>query len=119
MSWGSPRAAGSLPGVQNQPVTVDRTQPTLPVADAPGAAATGRAPAPARVLGRYDLERRLGAGAFGAVWLARDERLERAVAVKVVPRVDGPAPRAQREALAAARLNHPGIVGLYEAGADE
>jgi hypothetical protein len=70
------------------------------------------------VLDRYDLERRLGAGAYGAVWLGRDVRLERHVAVKVVPRGDGP-PRAEREALAAARLNHPGIVSLYEAGADE
>jgi eukaryotic-like serine/threonine-protein kinase len=70
------------------------------------------------VLDRYDLERRLGAGAYGAVWLGRDARLERHVAVKVVPRGDGP-PRVEREALAAARLNHPGIVSLYEAGADE
>ncbi|HEV7363380.1 MAG TPA: serine/threonine-protein kinase, partial [Solirubrobacteraceae bacterium] len=70
------------------------------------------------MLDRYDLERRLGAGAYGAVWLGRDTRLERHVAVKVVPRGDGQ-PRAEREALAAARLNHPGIVSLYEAGADE
>ena len=70
------------------------------------------------MLDRYELERRLGAGAYGAVWLARDARLERHVAVKVVPRGDGP-PRAEREALAAARLNHPGIVSLYEAGDDE
>ena len=70
------------------------------------------------MLDRYELERRLGAGAYGAVWLARDARLERQVAVKVVPRGDGPL-RAEREALAAARLNHPGIVSLYEAGADE
>ena len=62
------------------------------------------------MLGRYDLERRLGAGAYGAVWLARDERLERHVAVKVIPRGDGAGARAEREALAAARLNHPAIV---------
>ncbi|HEV7461384.1 MAG TPA: serine/threonine-protein kinase [Solirubrobacteraceae bacterium] len=77
-----------------------------------------RAGPAARVLDRYDLERRLGAGAHGAVWLARDLRLERPVAVKVMARGDG-RPRAEREALAAARLNHPGIVSLYEAGADE
>ena len=102
---------------QNHPVTVDRTQPTLPVADG-GPAAHPRARVHTYVLDRYELERRLGAGAFGAVWLARDERLERAVAVKVVPRGDGPAVRTRREAVAAARLNHPGIVGLYEAGSD-
>lgn len=76
-----------------------------------------------RVLDRYRLERRLGAGAFGAVWQAYDETLERRVAVKVVarrePSARDPRGRAQREALAAARLNHPGIVALYEAGEDD
>jgi eukaryotic-like serine/threonine-protein kinase len=97
---------------------VDRTTPTLPAVASPPTAVRPRAGAPARVLDRYTLGRRLGVGAFGAVWLARDERLERDVAVKVVPRGAGPA-RAEREALAAARLNHPGIVSLYEAGSDE
>ncbi|MDQ6750921.1 MAG: serine/threonine protein kinase, partial [Actinomycetota bacterium] len=89
-----------------------RTMPTL------------RTPRPgaARALDRYRLEERLGAGAFGAVWLAYDETLERRVAVKVIPRPEHTQPdprgRAQREALAAARLNHPGIVALYEAGED-
>jgi hypothetical protein len=73
------------------------------------------------VLDRYRLERRLGAGGFGVVWLAFDERLEREVAVKVIQREgDGPVPaRVEREALVAARLNHPGIVGLYELGSDD
>src|SRR4051794_13381987 len=73
------------------------------------------------VLERYRLERRLGAGGFGVVWLAFDEKLEREVAVKVVPREDDePLPqRAAREARVAARLNHPGIVSLYELGADD
>ncbi|HEX8075350.1 MAG TPA: serine/threonine-protein kinase [Thermoleophilaceae bacterium] len=73
------------------------------------------------VLGRYRLERRLGAGGFGVVWLAFDEKLEREVAVKIVER-DGsnePVPvRVAREARVAARLNHPGIVSLYELGED-
>ena len=74
------------------------------------------------VLGRYLLERRLGSGGYGTVWLAWDEKLEREVAVKVIPREpgDSPAPvRAEREARAAARLNHPGIVSLYELGGDD
>jgi eukaryotic-like serine/threonine-protein kinase len=71
------------------------------------------------VLDRYRLERRLGSGGFGAVWQARDEKLERDVAVKVIPRESGGDDRAAREARAVARLNHPGIVALYELGADE
>ena len=70
------------------------------------------------MLGRYRLERRLGTGGFGAVWLARDEKLDREVAVKAVPRSGRHDARAEREALAAARLNHPGIVTLYETGTD-
>ncbi|HLL86911.1 MAG TPA: serine/threonine-protein kinase, partial [Thermoleophilaceae bacterium] len=75
------------------------------------------------VLGRYRLERRLGAGGFGVVWRARDEHLEREVAVKAISRIPeaaaGADDRPFREARAAARLNHPGIVALYEMGADE
>jgi hypothetical protein len=73
----------------------------------------------ALVLDRYRLEQRVGAGGFGVVWRARDERLERPVAVKVMPHRRGMGKRAEREALAAARLNHPAIVTLYEAGSDE
>ncbi|MEA2378092.1 MAG: eukaryotic-like serine/threonine-protein kinase [Thermoleophilaceae bacterium] len=71
------------------------------------------------VLGRYRLERRLGAGGFGVVWLGWDEKLEREVAVKAIPREDGSGERVEREARAAARLNHPGIVAVYELASDE
>ena len=72
------------------------------------------------VLDRYRLLRRLGAGGFGVVWLAHDERLDRVVAVKRIAVHDAAAgTRAQREAKAAARLAHPGIVALYESGRDE
>jgi hypothetical protein len=74
---------------------------------------------PSLVLERYRLQRRLGAGAFGTVWQAHDERLDREVAVKVVVRERVNPGRFEREAKAAARLQHPNIVTLYEAGADD
>ena len=74
---------------------------------------------PRIVLSRYRLEQRLGAGGFGVVWHAWDERLEREVAVKVIPRERGGGERVEREALAAARLNHPAIVGIFELAQDE
>jgi eukaryotic-like serine/threonine-protein kinase len=73
-----------------------------------------------RVLGRYRLARRIGSGGFGVVWLAEDEHLRRAVAVKrIVMHDPAVAARAEREARAAARLSHPGIVALYESGRDD
>jgi serine/threonine protein kinase len=102
-------------------------KPTVSRSDAPTAQQPAQ-PRPERrrapdsapvVLGRYRLHRRLGAGAFGTVWLARDERLDRDVAVKIIPRERVIGGRFEREARAAARLSHPGIVTLYEAGADD
>jgi serine/threonine protein kinase len=71
------------------------------------------------VLERYRLLKRLGTGGFGTVWMARDERLEREVAVKILPRDRVVGGRFEREARAAARLSHPGIVTLYEASVDD
>jgi serine/threonine protein kinase len=71
------------------------------------------------VLARYQLRRRLGAGGMGVVYLAWDEHLEREVAVKRIAVQHDPEGRGEREALAAARLSHPGIVALYESGRDD
>lgn len=73
-------------------------------------------------VGRYRLRGRLGRGAFADVWRAYDEDLEREVALKV-PRglvLDDAQiiERMQREAQAAARLSHPGIVSVFEVGRD-
>ena len=91
-------------------------EPTEPTA-APGPDDGGES---RRVLGRYRLARRIGSGGFGVVWLAEDEHLQRAVAVKRIVMHDAAvAARAEREARAAARLSHPGIVALYESGRDD
>jgi serine/threonine protein kinase len=75
--------------------------------------------APEFVLGRYRLVKRLGSGGFGSVYAGRDERLDRDVAVKVLPRERIVGGRFEREARAAARLSHPAIVTLYEAAVDD
>ena len=101
-----------------------RTQDAVRTADEPTGATTARASGAGgdarRVLDRYRLVRQIGSGGFGVVWLAEDERLERAVAVKrIAMHDDAVAARAEREARAAARLSHPGIVALYESGRDD
>ena len=74
---------------------------------------------PSLALGRYRLGPRIGAGGFGTVYEARDERLGRSVAVKAIP-ADGRADeRARREAHAVARLDHPGIVSVFDAGEED
>jgi hypothetical protein len=89
----------------------------VPYADSPAAPP----PAGELVLDRYRLLRRLGSGGMGVVFLARDERLQRDVAVKriALDGAEGLDQRAEREAIAAARLSHPGIVALFEAGRDD
>lgn len=84
-----------------------------------GSAGSGIEPALTQ-LGRYRIVRQLGAGAMGVVYLAQDEELHRPVALKI-PRtgVDpdgGLLERFQREARAAAALNHPGICAVYDVG---
>ncbi len=67
---------------------------------------------------RYRVERRLATGGMSEVWVATDTVLDRRVAVKLLKPVLAADPivveRLRREAVAAARLNHPGIVSIYD-----
>ena len=74
-------------------------------------------------LGNYEIIDKLGEGGMGEVWRARDERLNRTVAVKVLP-PDLAADalrraRFEQEARALGALNHPNIVAVYDVGQDD
>ena len=91
----------------------DEDQPTQAIA----------LPAPARVDpvigGRYRLEELVGRGGTAEVWAATDTALERRVALKLVTASGGEnASRVADEARLLARLNHPGLVPVYDAGTD-
>jgi len=70
------------------------------------------------IAGRYTLDREIGRGGMGAVWLGQDTVLGREVALKRVgwmPGASSPdAQRAEREARLAARLNHPHVVAVFD-----
>ena len=72
--------------------------------------------------GRYRLEAKLGSGGMSTVYLARDETLDRPVAVKVMHREMSEQPeqleRFRREARAVAKLSHPNVVAVIDAGED-
>src|SRR5215471_6135002 len=79
------------------------------------------APGPGRI-GHYDIERKLGEGGMGIVYVARDERLRRSVALKTMSslsRDETARKRFWREARAAASVNHPHICQLYEIGEEK
>ena len=74
-------------------------------------------------LGPYEIQSSIGAGGMGEVYRARDARLERTVAVKVLPTsFSADRDRLQRfsqEARAAAALNHPNILSIFDIGSDD
>jgi serine/threonine protein kinase len=73
-----------------------------------------------RIGGRYRLGPALGSGGMGTVYLARDERLDRDVAVKLLRMADDEREfaRFRREARSLAGLHHPNLVAAYDTGAD-
>ena len=71
-------------------------------------------------LGRYEIRSQLGAGGMGEVYRARDEKLNRDVAIKVLPtslsQDRDRLLRFEQEAQAAGALNHPNILAVYDVG---
>ena len=104
----------------------------LEAAEAPGGAdqgtagagsseAGGDAPGDGRLIGHYRLDRELGTGGQGAVWLARDQDLGRLVALKLMTTpfiTEERRRRFRREAESIARLDHPGLAGVHDADVD-
>jgi eukaryotic-like serine/threonine-protein kinase len=78
---------------------------------------------PQTVAGRYRIERRLGAGGMSTVFQATDSVLERPVAVKLLAEHlaedEAFVARFRREALSAARLQHPNVVQVFDSGEDD
>ncbi len=78
---------------------------------------------PGRSLGPYQIVEKVGAGGMGSVYRARDTRLERSVAIKVLPEglTDDPRLRERlaQEARSISALSHPNICALYDIGHEE
>jgi serine/threonine protein kinase/formylglycine-generating enzyme required for sulfatase activity len=114
---------GGVPSHVGREAPTDRSaEPGQTVAAGEGepvSAAAGNAEIPPHV-GRYRVRSLQGDGGFGRVYLVFDEQLERQVAVKVPHRKLVPGPEAAEfylaEARAAARLDHPNIVPVYDVG---
>src|SRR5688500_13024944 len=74
-------------------------------------------------LGRYEIRSPIGAGGMGEVYRARDEKLNRDVAIKVLPAEFSEHPdrlhRFEQEAQATGALNHPNILAVYDVGTHE
>jgi eukaryotic-like serine/threonine-protein kinase len=116
-----PKAAAAPPAPAPEP-SMNATTPNLRATSSERPAAAAQ-PEIER-LGRYQLEREIGRGAMGIVYLGRDTAINRMVAIKAIPLasefsdtelVEARA-RFFREAETAGRLNHPNIVTIYDVG---
>jgi serine/threonine-protein kinase len=111
-----------------QPASPNETTPNLHAAPkerpAPAAASSAVTLPDNERLGRYQLEREIGRGAMGVVYLGRDTAINRMVAIKAIPlaaefsdtELVEARSRFFREAETAGRLNHPNIVTIYDVG---
>ena len=75
-----------------------------------------------RTLGHYRIVEQIGAGGMGVVYRAHDERLDRDVAIKVLPEEVASDPdrlhRFEQEAKAVAQLDHPNILAIHDFGTE-
>ncbi|HVK87380.1 MAG TPA: protein kinase, partial [Kofleriaceae bacterium] len=105
-----------------RPRTVTRLKGEAPPGIAHGAGEESR-----QRIGRYEVVKVIGKGAMGVVYKARDPLLDRVVAVKTIMSPQGQGRRVrsaflerfQREAKAAAKMQHPAIVTIFDVGVDE
>ena len=107
----APPARAPTPGTPRQPTPPTPQPPPVPRELAPGVL----------LAGRYRLERELGKGGMGRVLVARDEKLGRRVAVKVVTAAHDPAQvrRFEQEARTAGSLEHPHVLAVYDLGEED
>jgi serine/threonine-protein kinase len=106
------------------PVSAATLLPTPSAAGSNAAAAAMAGLPDTQRLGRYQLEREIGRGAMGIVYLGRDTAINRLVAIKAIPlasefseaELAEARSRFFREAETAGRLNHPNIVTIYDVG---
>jgi hypothetical protein len=134
----APPAKAAIPspaGRTNRPVRAPSAPAAAAAAAAPRFIAGGASATPAaratvgaagdlQRLGRYQLEREIGRGAMGTVYLGRDTAINRMVAIKAIPlasefsesELAEARARFFREAETAGRLNHPNIVTIYDVG---
>ncbi|HEX4153602.1 MAG TPA: serine/threonine-protein kinase [Steroidobacteraceae bacterium] len=128
------RPAASVSPLRSMPPAPSRPAPSRKAASPAAVASpeTARTAAPAAgsatsqpsQLGRYQLEREIGRGAMGVVYLGRDTAINRLVAIKAIPlasefseaELAEARSRFFREAETAGRLNHPNIVTIYDVG---
>ncbi|MCU0722137.1 MAG: SUMF1/EgtB/PvdO family nonheme iron enzyme [Planctomycetes bacterium] len=116
----TPPTQAQIPSpAQDMAVTIAEVQDTA--AAAPGPASEPEAMG-GKVIGGCRIERKLGSGGMGIVYLARQVSLDRPIALKILPRNlaanDEYIARFEREARAVANLNHPNIVQVHDMGRD-
>src|SRR6266566_9675307 len=107
----SARARSGTPGLRSAALTSSPAQPKMPTR-------VGSLRMIGQTLGHYRILEKVGSGGMGVVYRARDEQLERDVALKVLPSGtlsnDASRRHFRNEALALAKLNHPNIETVYE-----